>query len=202
MINEVENLNKYSSLNIQDIESKNNSIYLTANKNEEELVIVLPNKAALKKLSHFTERQSLYGVLRENNPTQISKEMDARKCNWLLTDNNFNFVQCFTDKEYNPVCKDAKQSFLRDVEHWGVANKKVDQIDVELLDGSIVKCLSSESTYFNQKVFLKDENSFVYLRKEDVKELYPSELMYLFHRNVKGELNLNIIVNNNWFYEE
>lgn len=202
MIKEAEKITRNSSLNIDDVICKNNSVYLTATKNDEELVIVLPNKTALKKLSHFTERQSMNGVLRDNSPLSIGNQMVLRKCNWLLTDNNFNFVQCFTDKDYNPVCKDAKQSFLREVEHWGIANKKVGQIEVELLDGSIVKCLSSESTYFNQKVYLKDENSFVYLRKEDVTDLYPSELMYLFHRNVRGELNLQIIMNNNWFYEE
>lgn len=199
MENNIESIKAIVSYNIINVDVRTNNVYLDIDKNGEELTIILNNKQALNSFCKHTFRQNVFGVLNKPTVQPLLSTMLERNCNWLLTDNNLNFVQCFNDKDYNTVCKDSKQSFLRDKEKWAVGRRLTDN-KVQLVDDESVHFYSHTKVGDRQKVYLIGEDEFVYVEKQASKVLLPSEMMYLFHKSVKNELHLNIIFNKSWFY--
>ena len=199
--NNVELIRSIVSFDIINVDERTNNVYLDIGKNGEELVIVFHNKQAVKSFCKHTFRQNVFGVLNKPTVQPILSTMVERNCNWLLADNNLNFVQCFNDKDYNQVCKDSKQSFLRDKEKWAVGRRLPDN-KVQLVDDDSVHFYSHTKVGDRQKVFLMGEDEFVYVEKEAARVLLPSEMMYLFHKSGKNQLTLNLIFNKSWVYEK
>lgn len=190
------------SYEIGTIDFKDN-VYMNVYKNKEKLTLILPNKQTYRNFCKYTYLQNKYDVLNKPTDKQILSTMISRGCNWVLTDNNLNFIQCFDDKTYYPICKDSRQSFLRNKEHWGVGEIIDDKLKlIHNLEGEDIHNFSlNKNAIFSQKVFIKDEKKFVFVEKNKVRTLLPAELIYLFHKSVKNELSLHATFNKSWFYE-
>lgn len=207
------------SYNIDNVDFKDN-VYINVEKNKEKLTLVLPRMTAYVDFCKGIYLQNEYGVMNKPTDKKLLSTMIERNCNWLMTDNNLNFIQCFNDKQYYPVCMDSKQMFLRDKERWGVGeleNSKVKLIH-NLDEDNICDFSFEKSEKFCQRIFLVKSNKvwsnvnkrfettfekldkFVFMEKNKVRTLFPSELIYLFHKSIKNELSLHTIFNKSWFY--
>ena len=191
------------SYNIDNVDFKDN-VYINVEKNKEKLTLILTNMQTYKKFCKNIYLQNEYGVINKPTDKQLLSTMIDRNCNWLLTDNNLNFIQCFNDKQYYPVCMDSRQMFLRYKERWGVGElidgklKLIHNLDEDNIRDFRLNCEGN----FSQRVFIIDEKKFVFVEKNKVRMLLPSELIYLFHKYKKNELSLHAIFNTSWFYEK
>lgn len=189
------------SYNIDNVDFKDN-VYINVEKNKEKLTLILTNMQTYKNFCKNIYLQNEYGVINKPTDKQILSTMIDRNCNWLLTDNNLNFIQCFDDKTYYPICKDSRQSFLRNKEHWGVGELVDGKLKLihNLDEDNICDFSLNREGNFSQRVFIRDEKRFVFVEKNKVRTLLPSELIYLFHKSIKNELSLHTIFNKSWFY--
>lgn len=215
------------SYNIDNVDFKNN-VYINVEKNKEKLTLVLPRMTSYVDFCKGIYLQNEYGVMNKPTDKQLLSTMFERNCNWLLTDNNLNFIQCFTDSQYYPVCMDSKQSFLRDKERWGIGEIEEGKLKLihafgrekhfDFVEHSFCDFSYEKNEKFTERVFLLKGNTvwsdiykrsetfyskleeFVFVEKGRIRNLYHSELIYLFHKSVKNELSLHTIFNKSLFY--
>lgn len=188
------------SIEILSEEKVDYKIKYRCRKNGEEFVFVFGNELATERFFTDLKKQINYNTLSKPTEKKIVETIKERKSTYLLTDNNFNFISSFTDKTYYPTCKDTKQSFLRDKEKWGVG-RRLDNNFLQLMDEDIVIEYSLESNAeFCQKVFLLGEDKFVYVKRNECKMLFPSQLMYLFLKAPNGDLHLHLMFNKSYIY--
>lgn len=189
------------SYNIKNVDF-NHNVHINVEKNKEKLTLALTNMRVYEDFCKNIYLQNEYGVINKPTDKQILSTMIDRRCNWLLTDNNLNFIQCFDNKTYYPVCVDSRQKFLRDKERWGVGElvdgklKLMGYYEDEICDFSLTR-----EGDFSQRVFIIGENRFVFVEENKGGMRLHSELMYLFHKSVDNELYLYSIFNRSWFYE-
>ena len=64
----------------------------------------------------------------------------------------------------------------------------------------VIDYKETSDDYYCQKLYLYKENVFVYIAKNMTKMLLESEMMYLYRRELNGELHLHRALNHGWFY--
>lgn len=199
MITELNHIKKHLSFEILDYKVINYKVYLTVIKNGEELVFTFPNEAGLKQIIGHIKKQIKFGNLNKENGKQILKTMTENKSEILLMDNNFNMIQCFTPKEHQKSGKRAEMDFLRDKEKWGVGKRLNNKI-VKLIDNKISDYKEECTEEYNQKVYLHEEDSFIFIPK-GVTMLVETEMMYLLRINKNtNEFFFCLNYNSGWIY--
>lgn len=184
------------SYKIKEISNKEIQI----EKNNEKINLTFKNIKSYQNFRKNVYLQNKYGVLNEPTSQLVLNEMDERNCNWVILDNNLNFIQCFDDKTYYPICKDTRQKFSRDHESWSVG----------IMDGLKVKLIPIENNYFdfkNQKdelykyeIYILNLDKVVYIKEKPLVK-YPSQLLYLFHKSQNNSLYLHTTFNKSWLYD-
>lgn len=200
MVQKLDRVRKFLSYDVINCEVVKYKVYLTINKNGEEITFVFCNTASFNNIIADIEKQNHFKVLNENNNISILKTLKEKNSNWLLTDNNFNLINCANDYNYNPICKESQKEFEMKIEFWGcgrsVSDSKLSFID----SGEVCDYETAQSEMCNQKVYLLDLDIFVYVPKTLCKVKVPSQTMYLFYKTVKDDLHLHLISNKSDIY--
>lgn len=209
----------------EDVKFEQN-VYLPIEKNNEDIVLILNNKTAYTKFCKNTFLQKQYRVLnKENKSTKILQTMSERNSNWVLLDNNLNFIQCFDDKNYNKISLESRNRFLMDKEKWGIgelekiplsSSKPVQTVRLIHNEDTVLrtnfKFYRRKTKLYSQRIYLHTTKEFVYIPKtyeekglemNAVSNLFHSQLIYLFHRDsmTRNELHLHTVFNRSWFYK-
>ena len=205
-----------------------NNAFLNIEKNNEDILLNFHSRRDYTKFCKNTFLQKKYGVFNnENVNTKILETLEERNCNWVLLDNNLNFINCFIDKEHNKRSMEFRSRFLANKEKWGIgelekvpisSNKPIQTVklihNVDTPRKTNFKFRKRKTTLYSQPIFLHKTREFVYIPKtydheegfqvESVGTLFNSELVYLFHRGGgignKSELYLHTVFNRSWFY--
>lgn len=198
MIETLDRIKDKLSFKVISLEVKNYKVYLTVGKNNEMLTFVFFNSNCFDKVFSAVDKQIKFGAFNKKTDKNILETMTERKANWLLTDNNFNFIQCMNDQNLEKVKRESVKSFLLNKERWAVAEKLNDKLVRFINSEDIADYEERQSEVFSQKVYLNDE-TFVYVQKGSAKELHESETLFLF-KKFNNELHIHTILNKGWIY--
>lgn len=201
MIPELDKIKEHLSFEILKYEVVSYRVNLTVLKNGEELVFSFCNMTDIKTSISEIEKHIKLGTLSITTEKNILKTMNETKSNWLLLDSNFNFIQCMTDKDFNPTCKQAETDFIRNKEKWAVAERVNDKL-IRFVDNNKISDYREEvSEQYSQKTYLHKEETFVYIPKNTAKMFVESEMMYLWQRDRNSNVfRQHLKYNKSWAY--
>lgn len=169
-------------------------------KNNEEINLIFKNIQSYRNFNKNIQLQNKIGVMNKSDTTPILKTMDERNSNWVLLDNNLNFIQCFDDKTYYPLCDEARQRFMRYREQWSIG-KITEQMKVKLIPSDDEFDFRPQiDDQYKHKIYILDSNQFVYIREVPPIKV-PSELLYLFYKSRNNSLYLHTTFNKSWLYD-
>jgi len=201
MIPELDNIKEHLSFDILKYEVISYRVNLTVLKNGEELVFSFCNTADIKTTIQEIEKHVKFGTLSKPTEKTILKTMNETKSNWLLMDSNFSIIQCMTDKNFHPTCKQAETDFLRKKEKWAVAERINNKLIRFVDNNKISDYKEEESEKYSQKTYLPKEETFVYIPKNTAKMLIESEMMYLWQRDKNSNVfKQHLKYNKSWAY--
>lgn len=216
------------SFGIGEVRFEDN-VFLPINKNGEDLELIINNKRSYSNFCKNIYLQKQYDVLNKSTDIKLLQTLEDRKSNWILTDNNLNFIQCFDDYEYSKLCTEARERFFRDKERWAIGELESIPLNSSIKLTKTVRLIHNEgintnfkyskrkSNKFSQRIYLHKTKEFVYIKPEyeefsrlenrnvffkSANVTFNSELVYLFNKsNNKNQLHLNTVFNRSWFYK-